>query len=65
MSDDRLFLVTGATGRTGGGAVKLLLERGHRARAMVHREDDRSRALAEAGAEVVVTATACSPARTT
>ncbi|MEV0066360.1 NmrA family NAD(P)-binding protein [Amycolatopsis sp. NPDC050768] len=54
MSDDRLFLVTGATGRTGGGAIKLLLERGHRARAMVHREDERSRALAEAGAEVVV-----------
>ncbi|MEW2508087.1 NmrA family NAD(P)-binding protein [Amycolatopsis sp. NPDC047767] len=46
--------MTGATGRTGGGAIRLLLERGHRARAMVHREDDRSRALAEAGAEVVV-----------
>lgn len=54
MSDDRLFLVTGATGRTGGGTVRLLLERGHRVRAMVHREDDRSRALADAGAEVVV-----------
>ncbi|WP_433296674.1 NmrA family NAD(P)-binding protein [Pseudonocardia sp. CA-142604] len=52
--DDRLFLVTGATGRTGGGAIKLLLQRGHRARAMVHREDERSRALAEAGAEIVV-----------
>jgi len=52
--DDRLFLVTGATGRTGGGAIKLLLERGHRARAMVHRDDERSRALAEAGAEIVV-----------
>lgn len=54
MSDDRLFLVTGATGRTGGGAIRLLLERGHRARAMVHREDERSRALADAGADVVV-----------
>lgn len=52
--DDRLFLVTGATGKTGGGALKLLLNGGHRVRAMVHREDDRSRALAEAGAEVVV-----------
>jgi NAD(P)H dehydrogenase (quinone) len=52
--DGRLFLVTGATGKTGSGAVKLLLERGHRTRAMVHREDERSRALAEAGAEVVV-----------
>ncbi|MGW4485105.1 NmrA family NAD(P)-binding protein [Amycolatopsis sp. NPDC004368] len=53
-SDDRLFLVTGATGKTGGGALRLLLDGGHRVRAMVHREDDRSRALAEAGAEVVV-----------
>jgi NAD(P)H dehydrogenase (quinone) len=52
--DDRLFLVTGATGRTGGGTIKLLLERGHRARAMVHREDERSRALAGAGAEIIV-----------
>lgn len=52
--DDRLFLVTGATGRTGGGTIKLLLQRGYRARAMVHREDERSRALARAGAEVVV-----------
>ncbi|MEV4603317.1 NmrA family NAD(P)-binding protein [Amycolatopsis sp. NPDC049253] len=52
--DDRLFLVTGATGKTGGGALKLLLEGGHRVRAMVHSEDGRSRALAEAGAEVAV-----------
>ncbi|MEV6903382.1 NmrA family NAD(P)-binding protein [Amycolatopsis sp. NPDC051372] len=52
--DDRLFLVTGATGKTGGGALKLLLEGGHRVRAMVHGEDDRSHALAKAGAEVVV-----------
>ncbi|MFD1653020.1 NmrA family NAD(P)-binding protein, partial [Pseudonocardia alaniniphila] len=52
--DDRLFLVTGATGKTGGGTIKLLLQHGHRARAMVHREDERSRALADAGAEIVV-----------
>ncbi|MGP4014886.1 NmrA family NAD(P)-binding protein [Saccharopolyspora sp. 5N708] len=52
--DDRLFLITGATGKTGGGAIDLLLESGHRVRAMVHREDGRSRSLAEAGAEVVV-----------
>jgi uncharacterized protein YbjT (DUF2867 family) len=52
--DDRLFLVTGATGKTGGGTINLLLQRGYRARAMVHREDERSRALARAGAEVVV-----------
>ncbi|MEU7888029.1 NmrA family NAD(P)-binding protein [Microbispora bryophytorum] len=52
--DDRLFLVTGATGKTGSGTIDLLLRRGHRVRAMVHRADERSRSLAEAGAEVVV-----------
>ncbi|GAA4557081.1 NmrA family NAD(P)-binding protein [Planotetraspora kaengkrachanensis] len=53
-NDDRLFLVTAATGRTGSGTIRLLLQHGHRVRAMVHREDERSRSLAEAGAEVVV-----------
>lgn len=52
--DDRLFLITGSTGKTGRGTVELLLERGHRVRALVHREDERSRALADAGAEIVV-----------
>lgn len=52
--DDRLFLVTGATGKTGGGTVRLLLEGGHRVRALVHREDDRSGRLAAAGAEIAV-----------
>ncbi|MET8611075.1 NmrA family NAD(P)-binding protein [Streptomyces sp. SCPE 10] len=52
--DDRLFLITGATGKTGSGAVRLLLKRGNRVRALVHREDERSRALAEAGAEIAV-----------
>jgi NAD(P)H dehydrogenase (quinone) len=33
--------------------VHLLLERGHRVRAFVHRHDDRSQALAAAGAEIV------------
>ncbi|MFJ1767270.1 NAD(P)H-binding protein [Amycolatopsis sp. NPDC088138] len=51
--DDRLFLVTAAAGQTGSATIDLLLERGHRVRAMVHRDDDRSRALAAAGAEVV------------
>lgn len=51
--DDRLFLITGATGKTGSVTADLLLRRGHRVRAMVRRDDDRSRALAAAGAEVV------------
>src|SRR5260370_14584611 len=50
---DRLFLITGATGRTGTTSVHLLLERGHRVRAFVHRQDGRSEALAAAGAEIV------------
>lgn len=47
------FLVTAAAGKTGGAAIDHLLARGHRVRAMVRRDDDRSRALAAAGAEVV------------
>ncbi|MFJ9033815.1 NmrA family NAD(P)-binding protein [Streptomyces sp. NPDC102274] len=53
-TDDRLFLITGATGKTGAATVKLLLERGYRVRALVHREDERSRELAETGAEIAV-----------
>ena len=48
------FLVTGATGDTGGYTVELLLERGHAVRALAHREDDRSKRLEEMGAEVVI-----------
>lgn len=47
------FLVTAAAGKTGSATVGHLLARGHRVRAMVRRDDDRSRALAAAGAEVV------------
>ena len=39
------FLVTGATGDTGGYTVERLLERGHAVRALAHREDDRSKRL--------------------
>jgi uncharacterized protein YbjT (DUF2867 family) len=53
MSSNQLFLVTGATGKTGAPAVKILLEAGHRVRAFVHRTDQRSEALAAIGAEVV------------
>jgi NAD(P)H dehydrogenase (quinone) len=48
-----LFLVTGATGMTGKATVQELVTRGHRVRAMVHSEDERSKQLHELGAEVV------------
>jgi NAD(P)H dehydrogenase (quinone) len=50
----RYFLITGATGKTGGYAATTLLEHGHRVRALVHRTDERSDRLAKAGAEIVV-----------
>lgn len=48
------FLITGATGATGGAAAAQLLEKGRSVRAFVHREDERSEALRARGAEVVV-----------
>src|ERR1700684_3063542 len=53
-TDESALLVTGAAGRTGGYAAQLLLERGHRVRALVHRFDDRAAKLRDRGAEVVV-----------
>lgn len=50
----RKFLITGATGKTGVHTVNYLLEAGHAVRAMVHKEDERSEALRAAGADVVV-----------
>jgi len=50
----RKFLVTGSTGVTGTPVVRLLLERGHNVIAFVRREDDRSKALKELGADIVV-----------
>lgn len=47
------FLVTGSTGVTGAPTVRLLLENGHKVMAFVRREDDRSEALKELGAEIV------------
>ena len=52
MTAEPLFLITGATGNTGAPTVKLLLDAGHRVRALVHRVDARSNALAALGAEV-------------
>jgi NAD(P)H dehydrogenase (quinone) len=54
MSEQSTLLITGAAGRTGGSAARLLLERGHHVRAMVHRFDDRAAHLRDSGAEVVV-----------
>ncbi len=53
-TDRSALLVTGAAGRTGGYAAQLLLERGHRVRALVHRFDDRAAQLRDRGAEVIV-----------
>jgi uncharacterized protein YbjT (DUF2867 family) len=53
MSDSR-FLITGATGATGGAAAVQLLEQGRQVRAFVHREDERSEILRKRGAELVV-----------
>jgi NAD(P)H dehydrogenase (quinone) len=48
-----LFLITGATGKTGAPTVALLRERGFRVRAFVHTLDDRATRLRELGAEVI------------
>ena len=53
-TDEPAILVTGAAGKTGGYAAKLLLERGHRVRAFVHSFDDRAAKLRDSGAEVIV-----------
>lgn len=48
------FLVSGATGKTGKHTVRVLLDKGHDVRALVHREDERAESLRKAGAEVVI-----------
>ena len=49
----RTFLVTGATGDTGGATVEQMLARGHHVRVLAHRQDDRAKRLQGLGAEVV------------
>src|SRR5215471_8365140 len=49
----RTFLVTGATGDTGGATAERMLARGHPVRALAHRQDDRAKRLRGLGAEVV------------
>jgi NAD(P)H dehydrogenase (quinone) len=53
-TSEKIFLIAGATGKTGRHTVRLLLQRGYRVRALVHREDTRSTQLAEQGAEIFV-----------
>jgi NAD(P)H dehydrogenase (quinone) len=48
-----LFLISGATGKTGAPTVGLLRERGFRVRALVHTLDDRATRLQKQGAEVI------------
>ena len=50
----KTILVTGATGDTGRPTVKLLLERGHKVKALVRKDDERARALRDRGADVIV-----------
>jgi uncharacterized protein YbjT (DUF2867 family) len=50
----KIFLVTGATGATGGHTVEQMLARGHQVRALAHREDERSKRLQVLGAEVAI-----------
>jgi uncharacterized protein YbjT (DUF2867 family) len=57
MSNNSPILVTGAAGNVGSvgrGVIKLLRERDLQVRALVHRLDERSQALSEMGAELVV-----------
>src|SRR5215510_14810663 len=50
----KLFLVSGASGSVGSKMVRILLVRGHKVRAMVHKQDERSENLKQQGAETVV-----------
>jgi uncharacterized protein YbjT (DUF2867 family) len=47
------FLITGATGATGGSAIKKLLELKVPVRALVHQVDERSKKLSSQGVEIV------------
>ncbi|APR34857.1 NmrA family NAD(P)-binding protein [Paraburkholderia sp. SOS3] len=51
MKND-LYLITGATGATGGAAIEELLSKGARVRALVHRDDERASALRARGVEI-------------
>ncbi len=48
-----IFLISGATGATGGAAAEQLLAKKRHVRVLAHRQDDRSERLKQLGAEVV------------
>lgn len=50
----RRILVTGAAGKTSSGVVEILRKRNLSVRALVRRADDRSKRLADLGAEIVI-----------
>lgn len=50
----RNYLMTGATGKTASARFVIFLKDGHAVRAFVHQEDERSAALRNEGAEIVV-----------
>lgn len=52
--NNALYLITGATGATGGAAIEELLSQGARVRALAHRDDERAAELRARGVEVVV-----------
>jgi uncharacterized protein YbjT (DUF2867 family) len=52
--DQRKYLITAATGKTGVHTIRQLLADGHAVRAMVHSDDERSEQLRKMGAETVV-----------
>ena len=49
-----VYLITGATGATGGAAIEELLSSGASVRALVHRDDERAASLRTSDVEVVV-----------
>jgi NAD(P)H dehydrogenase (quinone) len=52
--EQRKLLVTGATGKTGAHTVRNLIAAGQTVRAFVHKNDERSEALRQLGAEIMV-----------
>ncbi len=54
MANEKIILVTGATGKQGGAVARELLAKGYKVRAMTRKPDEENaRALAQLGAEVI------------